>query len=92
MFSFDFSRLVPAGLSVYGVEDGGADVIIRAHRELARGTCPDCGTWSADRWSTRSAHRPRPSVLLRRVILSPMDVRVALGWGLCAEGAQNRTA
>ncbi len=47
MFSFDFSRLVPAGLSVDGVEDGGADVIIRAHRELARGTCPDCGTWSA---------------------------------------------
>ncbi len=47
MFSFDFSRLVPAGLSVDGVEDGGAGVIIRAHRELARGRCPDCGTWSA---------------------------------------------
>lgn len=47
MLSFDVSRLAPAGLSVDSVEDGEADVIIRAHPDSARDRCPDCGTWSA---------------------------------------------
>ena len=47
MLSFDFSRLVPAGLSVDGVEDDEIGVIIHAHPASARGRCPDCGTWSA---------------------------------------------
>jgi transposase len=44
--SFDLSRLVPAGLSVIGVEDGEAGVIIRARPDSARGRCPDCGACS----------------------------------------------
>lgn len=47
MLSFDFSRLVPAGLAVDGVEDDEAGVAIHAHPPSARGRCPDCGTWSA---------------------------------------------
>jgi transposase len=48
MLSFDMSRLVPAGLSVDGVEDGEAGVIIATHlASSARGRCPGCGTLSA---------------------------------------------
>jgi len=47
MLSFDLSRLVPAGLSVDGVEDVEAGVIISSHPDAVRGRCPDCGTWSS---------------------------------------------
>ena len=47
MLSFDFSRLVPAGLSVDGVEDDEVGVTIHAHPASERGSCPDCGTGSA---------------------------------------------
>lgn len=46
MISFDFSRLVPAGLAVDGVKDGETSVTIVTHSESARGHCPDCGSWS----------------------------------------------
>jgi transposase len=47
MLSFNVSRLVPAGLSIDGVEDGEGEVIIRARPVSTRGRCPDCRTWSA---------------------------------------------
>jgi hypothetical protein len=37
MLSFDFSRLVPAGLSVDCVEDDNVGVVIHAHSASARG-------------------------------------------------------
>ena len=46
MLSFDFSRLVPSGLTVDEVEDDGDGVAIHAHPPSARSRCPDCGTWS----------------------------------------------
>ena len=47
MVSFDFARLLPAGLAVDGVDNDGAGVTIHAHPPSTRGGCPEFGTWSA---------------------------------------------
>ena len=47
MLSFDFSRLLPMGLSFDGLEDRAVDLVVRAHPDSERGRCPDCGTYSA---------------------------------------------
>lgn len=46
MISIDFSRFVPAGFAVVGVEYGETGVTILARSDCARGRCPDCGAWS----------------------------------------------